>query len=65
LSPAQPDTLAAAKRALPAGAIVLKSDSGSLSAAQSLGKKFKSMPAVLTAPFLNAGVAQFGPLERR
>src|SRR6267142_687897 len=58
-----PDTLAAAKRALPAGAIVLKSDSGSLSAAQSLGEEVKKHAGRLDGAFLNAGVAQFGPLE--
>jgi len=58
-----PDTLAAAKRALPAGAVVLKSDSGSLAAAQSLGKEVKKHAGRLDGAFLNAGVAQFGPLE--
>src|SRR5712671_4355850 len=58
-----PETLAAAKRALPASAILLKSDSGALSAAQSLGAEVKTHVDHLDGVFLNAGVAQFGPIE--
>jgi NAD(P)-dependent dehydrogenase (short-subunit alcohol dehydrogenase family) len=58
-----PETLAAAQRALPAGAVILKSDSGSLSAAQSLGDEIKKHAARLDGAFLNAGVGQFTPFE--
>ena len=57
-----PETLAAAQRELP-GVIVIKSDSGSLSDAQSLGNEVKKHAARLDGVFLNAGVAQFGPIE--
>jgi short-subunit dehydrogenase involved in D-alanine esterification of teichoic acids len=43
-----PETLAAVQRELP-GVIVIQSDSGSLSAAQSLGAKSKSLLTILTA----------------
>src|SRR5262245_49851670 len=58
-----PDTLAAAKRELPSSAIVLKSDSGSLEAAQSLGEEVKKHVARLDGVFLNAGIASFAPFE--
>jgi NAD(P)-dependent dehydrogenase (short-subunit alcohol dehydrogenase family) len=58
-----PETLAAAERALPAGTMIVKSDSGSLSAAQSLGDEIKKYASRLDGAFLNAGVAQFGPIE--
>ena len=58
-----PETLAAAQRELPASVVVLKSDSGSLSAAQALGGEVKRHAARLDGVFLNAGVAQFGPIE--
>ncbi|MDB6111171.1 MAG: dehydrogenase, short-chain alcohol dehydrogenase like protein [Pedosphaera sp.] len=58
-----PETLAAAQRTLPASAVVIKSDAGSLSAAQSLGKEVKKHADRLDGAFLNAGVAQFTPLE--
>ena len=58
-----PETLAAAQRALPAGTVVIKSDSGSLSAAQSLGGEIKKHTSRLDGAFLNAGVAQVGPIE--
>ena len=57
-----PETLAAVQRELP-GVIVIKSDSGSLSAAQSLGGEIKKHADRLDGVFLNAGVAQFAPLE--
>jgi NAD(P)-dependent dehydrogenase (short-subunit alcohol dehydrogenase family) len=58
-----PETLAAAQRALPAGTIILKSDSGSLGEAQSLGEEVKKHVEGLDGVFLNAGVGQFGPFE--
>jgi NAD(P)-dependent dehydrogenase (short-subunit alcohol dehydrogenase family) len=58
-----PETLAAAQKALPAGVVVLKSDSSSLSSAQALGSEVKKHTDHLDGAFLNAGVAQFGPLE--
>ena len=58
-----PETLAAAQRELPASAVVLKSDSGSLNAAQSLGDEVKKHVEHLDGVFLNAGVGQFGPID--
>ena len=58
-----PETLASARRALPASAVVLQSDSGSLSAAQMLGGEVKKHAARLDGVFLNAGVGQFGPID--
>ncbi|HWB58386.1 MAG TPA: SDR family oxidoreductase [Chthoniobacteraceae bacterium] len=58
-----PDTLAAAQRALPAGTVVLKSDAGSLADAQALGAEVKKHAATIDGAFLNAGVASFAPLE--
>jgi len=57
-----PETLAAAQRELP-GVIVLKSDSGSLNAAQALGDEVKKHFPHLDGVFLNAGVGQFGPID--
>lgn len=58
-----PETLAAAQRQLPAGVIVLKSDSGLLADAQSLGAAVQQHAPRLDGAFLNAGVGQFGPIE--
>jgi NAD(P)-dependent dehydrogenase (short-subunit alcohol dehydrogenase family) len=58
-----PATLAAARATLGAQAIVLSSDSGSLADAQALGAEIKKHAAQLDGAFLNAGVAQFGPIE--
>ena len=58
-----PETLAAAKRALPGHAVVLKSDAGSLSDAQALGNEVKKLTERLDGVFINAGVGQFGPIE--
>ena len=57
-----PETLAAAQRELP-GVIVIKSDSASLSAAQSLGGKVKKHVDHLDGVFLNAGIVTFTPFE--
>lgn len=58
-----PATLAAAQKELPPGTIILKSDSGSLADAQALGAEVKKHAARLDGAFLNAGIAQFGPVE--
>lgn len=58
-----PETLAAARAALGAQATVLASDSASLADAQALGAEIKKHAAHLDGVFLNAGIAQFGPIE--
>ena len=59
-----PETLAAARAALPAGALVLKSDSGSVTDALGLGTELqKQGVARLDGAFFNAGIGQFGPIE--
>jgi NAD(P)-dependent dehydrogenase (short-subunit alcohol dehydrogenase family) len=57
-----PETLAAVQRELP-GIIVIKSDSGSLSAARSLGGEVKKHVDRLDGVFLNAGIATHTPFE--
>jgi NAD(P)-dependent dehydrogenase (short-subunit alcohol dehydrogenase family) len=57
-----PKTLAAAQKLLP-GTVVIKSNSGSLADAQSIGAEVKKHADRLDGVFLNAGVAQFGPIE--
>lgn len=58
-----PATLAAARTALGANAIVLASDSSSLPDAQGLGAAVQKHASRLDGVFLNAGVGQFGPIE--
>ena len=58
-----PETLAAARQELPAGTVILKSDSGILAEAQALGAEIKKHAAGLDGVFLNAGIGQFGPIE--
>src|SRR5271170_722031 len=58
-----PETLAAARKELPASVIILKSDSGSLADAQALGAEIKKHTATLDGAFLNAGGGKFGPIE--
>lgn len=58
-----PATLAAAQKELPAGTVFLRSDSGSLADAQTLGTEVKKHAAKLDGVFFNAGIGQFGPLE--
>lgn len=58
-----PDNLEAAKRSLPAGAVALRSDAGSLDEALALGSEVKKHASRLDGAFLNAGIAQFAPLE--
>jgi NAD(P)-dependent dehydrogenase (short-subunit alcohol dehydrogenase family) len=58
-----PATLAAARTALGSAAIVLSSDSASLSDAQGLGTAVQKHAPQLDGVFLNAGIGQFGPIE--
>jgi NAD(P)-dependent dehydrogenase (short-subunit alcohol dehydrogenase family) len=58
-----PATLAAARTALGPKAVVFASDSASLADAQALGAEIKKHAAQLDGAFLNAGIAQFGPIE--
>lgn len=58
-----PETLAAARKLLPASVHILASDSGSLEQAQGLGAAVAAHTARLDGVFLNAGVGQFGPIE--
>ncbi len=58
-----PETLASARRLLPDSVAVIKSDSGSLEDCKSLGDEVKKIAFRLDGAFLNAGIAQFAPLE--
>jgi NAD(P)-dependent dehydrogenase (short-subunit alcohol dehydrogenase family) len=58
-----PETLAAARKLLPAGSVILKSDSAVLAEAQALGAEVGKHTAQLDGAFLNAGIAEFGPIE--
>lgn len=59
-----PETLAAARGQLPATALVLSSDSASLTDAQGLGAALQAQGiARLDGAFFNAGIGQFGPIE--
>jgi NAD(P)-dependent dehydrogenase (short-subunit alcohol dehydrogenase family) len=58
-----PATLAAAQKLLPAGTVILKSDSGSVADALVLGAEIRKHAATLDGAFLNAGIGQFGPIE--
>lgn len=58
-----PETLAAARTALGSTAIVLSSDSASLTDAQTLGAQVGKHVAKLDGIFLNAGIARFAPIE--
>src|SRR3984957_15855135 len=57
-----PETLASAKKIL-SGAVVLRSDSGDLAAAQALGDEIKTFADHLDGAFLNAGIATFASFE--
>jgi len=57
-----PETLAAVQSELP-GVIVIQSDSGSITAAQSLGDEVKKHVDRLDGVFLNAGIATITPFE--
>ena len=57
-----PETLASAKKIL-SDAVVIRSDSGDLAAAQALGEGVKTFADHLDGAFLNAGVGTFQPIE--
>ena len=57
-----PETLASAKKTLN-DAVVLRSDSGDLAAAQALGEEIKTFTDHLDGAFLNAGIGTIGPFE--
>src|ERR1700722_7704677 len=57
-----PETLASAKKIL-SDAVVLRSDSGDLAAAQALGGEIRTFADHLDGAFLNAGVGTFQPIE--
>jgi NAD(P)-dependent dehydrogenase (short-subunit alcohol dehydrogenase family) len=57
-----PETLASAKKIL-SDAVILRSDSGDLAAAQALGGEVKTFADHLDGAFLNAGVGTFPPIE--
>jgi NAD(P)-dependent dehydrogenase (short-subunit alcohol dehydrogenase family) len=58
-----PETLAAARASLGSTAVVLSSDSGSIDDALKLGALVKAHAPKLDGVLLNAGVAQFEPIE--
>jgi NAD(P)-dependent dehydrogenase (short-subunit alcohol dehydrogenase family) len=59
-----PETLAAAKALLPASALIVKSDSGSLAESQALGTELRQQGVTrLDGAFLNAGIGKFGPID--
>lgn len=59
-----PATLTAARSALPAGSVVLKSDSASVAESQALGAELRKAGVTrLDGAFFNAGIGQFGPIE--
>ena len=57
-----PETLASAKKTL-SDAVVLRSDSGDLAAAQALGDEIKAFADHLDGAFLNAGMGILGPFD--
>jgi NAD(P)-dependent dehydrogenase (short-subunit alcohol dehydrogenase family) len=56
------ETLASAKKTLN-DAVVLRSDSGDLAAAQALGEEIKTFTDHLDGAFLNAGIGTIGPFD--
>jgi NAD(P)-dependent dehydrogenase (short-subunit alcohol dehydrogenase family) len=58
-----PDTLAQATQALGAGVLVLRSDAGNVAAQAALVQQIKDKFGGLDAVFINAGVADFRPIE--
>ena len=60
-----PETLAAARRALPEDVTVLRADARVLADADRIGPPCGSSLGHLDLVFLNAGVARMAPLERR
>jgi NAD(P)-dependent dehydrogenase (short-subunit alcohol dehydrogenase family) len=57
-----PETLAAAREALP-DSIVISSDAGDLTAAQALGNEVRKHAPSLDGVFLNAGICTFTPFD--
>lgn len=60
-----PETLEKAKKELPAGAVIIRSDSSSLKEAETLGAEVKKHVSQLDGVFLNAGVGQFVGIENQ
>lgn len=58
-----PDTLQAARKALPEDVVVLRADARSIDDAARVAEEIRSRFGGLDVAFLNAGVAQFAPLE--
>jgi NAD(P)-dependent dehydrogenase (short-subunit alcohol dehydrogenase family) len=58
-----PDTLAQASKELGAGVMVLRSDAGNVAAQATLVQQIKEKFGGLDAVFINAGVADFRPIE--
>jgi NAD(P)-dependent dehydrogenase (short-subunit alcohol dehydrogenase family) len=58
-----PDTLAQATKELGAGVMVLRSDAGNVAAQATLVQQIKEKFGGLDAVFINAGVADFRPIE--
>jgi NAD(P)-dependent dehydrogenase (short-subunit alcohol dehydrogenase family) len=58
-----PDTLAAAQTALGKEVLVIRSDAGNVAAQQALAHQLQAHYGGLDAVFVNAGVADFRPLE--
>ncbi len=56
-----PETLASAKTALGPTAVVINSDSASLTEAQALGSEVKKHAGRIDGAFLNAGIGKFAP----
>jgi NAD(P)-dependent dehydrogenase (short-subunit alcohol dehydrogenase family) len=58
-----PETLAAAREKLGPSVVIIPSDSASLADSQGLGAAVLKHVKQLDGVFLNAGIAQFGPIE--
>ena len=58
-----PETLAAARQALGADALILRADAGSLADQKALAQALREAYGQLDAVFINAGVAEFRPLD--
>ncbi len=58
-----PDTLAEARKALGSEVLVLRSDAGDVAAQSALAHQLKDALGGLDAVFINAGVADFRPIE--
>src|SRR5277367_6705657 len=58
-----PDTIAAAKRALPDDVVVLRADARVLADAARVADAVQALPSTLSVVFLNAGVHRMTPIE--